>query len=76
MLNIGNLEPFGIFTLASGLLYSIAMLTIQSENYKFHFIVLIFVIFFSLLSITTFKYLKYRFTCEEMDDIVAAMKIE
>jgi membrane protein YdbS with pleckstrin-like domain len=78
MLNLGQLEPFGIFTLAGGLLYSIGILTVQSDKSKFRtpFIVLTLVIFIALFAITVFKYLKYRYTCERMDDLVAAMKIE
>lgn len=75
---VSNLEPCGIFTLAGGLLYSIGVLIIQTDesNYKFHFIILIIVIFVALISITLFKYLKYRYRCEEMDDLIASLKIE
>lgn len=71
---LSKLEPFGIFSLAGGLLYSIGVLTFQSANCKFHFIVLTLVIFVALMSIVTFKYFKYRFTCERVDDIIASMK--
>jgi ethanolamine transporter EutH len=73
---LNRLEPFGIATLAGGLLYSIGVLTIQSDHFKFHFIVLLAIVLVALLSITLFKYLKYRYACENMDDIIAAMKIE
>lgn len=78
MLTVSSLEPFGIFTLAGGLLYSIGVLTIQTPTFEFrwHFIILTLVIFVALLSITIFKYLKYRYTCEKMDDLVASMKIQ
>lgn len=76
MLNVSSLEPFGIFSLVGGLLYSIGVLTVQTVNFRSHFIVLTLVIFVALVSITTFKYLKYRYTCEKMDDIVASMKIQ
>lgn len=74
--DLSKLEPFGLFCLAGGVLYSIGALTWQSTNYKFHFTVLTLVIFVALVSITTFKYMKYRLTCERMDDIMAAMKIQ
>jgi len=78
MLNVSSLEPLGIFSLVGGLLYAIGVLTVQSRftEFRFHFIVLTMVIFVALVSITIFKYLKYRYTCEKMDDIVASMKIE
>lgn len=78
MFNVGNLEPFGIFSLAGGLLYAIGVLTIQTDNthYRWHFIVLTLVIFMALFTITIFKYLKYRVTCEKMDDILAVMKTQ
>lgn len=76
MLSVGQLEPCGILTLAGGLLYSIGVLTVQSQHYRFHFIVLVLVVFTALLCITVFKYLKYRYTCERMDDLIASMKIQ
>lgn len=79
MIEISQLEPFGIFTLASGLLYSIGVLILQSHgSFKFHFIVLTLVIFMALLSISFFKYLKYRHACPHLNDILEAMnpKIE
>lgn len=77
MLSVSILEPFGILSLASGLLYSIGVLTLQTHEttFRLHFIVLTLIIFLALVSITMFKYLKYRYTCEKMDDIVASMKI-
>lgn len=77
MLNVSSLEPFGILSLASGLLYSISVLTLQSNTteFRWHFIVLTLVIFVALVTISMFKYLKYRHTCEQMDDIMASMKI-
>lgn len=78
MLSVSNLESGGIFTLVGGLLYSIAVLVVQSNGtyFRMHFIVLTFVIFVALMAIVIFKYLKYRYTCEKMDDIMAFMKIE
>lgn len=77
MLNVSCLEPLGIFSLVGGLLYSIGVLTVQNQTFGFrgHFIVLTLVIFVALVCISTYKYLKYRYTCEKMDDIVASMKI-
>lgn len=74
--DVSKLEPFGLFCLAAGILYSIGVLSLQSTGFKFHFIVLTLLIFVALVSITTFKYLKYRLTCERMDDILATMKID
>lgn len=79
MLKVGQLEPFALLTLAGGLLYSIGVLTIESKAnscYRIHFIVLTLVIFTALLTICTFKYLKYRFACRQMDDFLMAMKIK
>ena len=78
MLNVSYLEPLGILSLAGGLLYSIGVLTVQNQGFAFrpHFIVLTLVIFVALVCISMFKYLKYRYTCEKMDDIMASMKIQ
>lgn len=79
MIEVSQLEPFGIFTLAGGLLYSIAVSTVQwNGSYKFHFTVLTLVIFVALLSISFFKYLKYRHACPHLADIMESMdpKIE
>jgi hypothetical protein len=78
MLNVGKLEPFGIFALAGGILYSIGVLTVESEktNYRSHFIVLTLLIFTALCCICLFKYLKCRFQCQQMDSYIAAMKIK
>lgn len=76
MIDLTTLEPLGIMSLAGGLLYSIGVLTMQTTDFRWHFIVLTLVIFLALLSITMFKYLKYRYTCEKMDDIIASMKIK
>lgn len=78
MLSVSDLESCGIFTLVGGLLYSIGILTVQTSNtnFRFHFFVLTFVIFIALMAIVIFKYLKYRYTCEKMDDIMAFMKIQ
>lgn len=78
MFSVSSLEPMGIFSLIGGLLYSIGVLTVQNKSteFRFHFIVLTLVIFVALAAITVFKYLKYRYTCEKMDDIIASMKIE
>lgn len=76
MLNVSRLEPFGIFTLAGGLLYAIGVLTVQSDgtHYRWHFIVLTLVIFLALFTITIFKYLKYRYTFENIDNILVNIK--
>lgn len=80
MVNVGQLEPFALLTLAGGLLYSIGILTLETKNnntaYRFHFIVLTLVIFMALLAISVFKYLKFRFHCRQMDDLIMAMKIK
>lgn len=76
MFKVAQLEPFGLFSLAGGLLYAIAVLTLQTDRtqYRWHFIALTLVIFLALFTIASFKYLKYRYTCEKMDDILAFMK--
>lgn len=79
MLNLGQLEPFALLTMAGGLLYSIAVLIIESKAntcYRIHFIVLTLVIFVALLTICTLKYLKFRFACKQMDDLIMSMKIK
>lgn len=79
MVNVGQLEPFALLTLAGGLLYSIGVLTVESKAntcYRGHFIVLTLVIFAALLAISMFKYLKFRFHCRQMDDLISAMKIQ
>lgn len=79
MIKIGQLEPFALLTLAGGLLYSICILIIESKAntcYRGHFIVLTLVIFTALLAISVFKYLKIRFACKQMDDLIMAMKIK
>ena len=77
MLKVGQLEPFALLTLASGLLYSIGVLTIESKAntcYRIHFIILTLVIFTALLCICIFKYIKYRFAVRQMDDLIMMMK--
>lgn len=79
MLNLGQLEPFALLTMASGLLYSIGVLIFESKAnscYRIHFIVLTLVIFVALLTICTLKYLKFRFACKQMDNLVKSMKIK
>ena len=79
MIRVSQLEPFALLTLASGLLYAICALTFESEAnncYRIHFIILTLVIFVSLLAISIFKYLKFRFACRQMDDFIMAMKIK
>lgn len=79
MLKAGQMEPFALLTLAGGLLYSIGILTVESKSntcYRGHFIVLTLVIFTALLTICIFKYLKFRFACRQMDDLIMAMKIK
>lgn len=75
MLNVSSLEPIGLFSLVGGLLYSIGVLTLQTKEYRWPFIILTLVIFIALVCISTYKYLKYKYTCEKMDDIMASMKI-
>lgn len=79
MIRVHQLEPFALFTLAGGLLYSIGVLTFESKPnscYRGHFIVLILVIFTALVSISIFKYLKCRYACRQMDDLIQSMKIK
>lgn len=80
MFNVGQLEPFALLSLASGLLYSICILTFETKSpntaYRFHFIVLTLIIFAALLAISIFKYLKFRYHCRQMDDLIMAMKIK
>lgn len=79
MIKVSQLEPFALMTLAGGLLYSIVILTFESNTntcYRSHFIVLTLVIFMALLTISIFKYLKCRFACRQMDDLIMAMKIK
>lgn len=75
-MNLCMLEPFGIFTLAGGLLYSITIFILNVDSYKLHFIIQTLVIFMSLFVIASYKYLKYKFTCEKMDDIIKMMTIK
>lgn len=77
MFKIGNLEPFALLTLAGGLLYSIGVLIVASKTnscYRIHFIILTLAIFTALLCICVFKYLKYRFACRQMDQLIMSMK--
>lgn len=79
MLNVGQLEPFALLTLAGGLLYSIGILTVETKAntcYRIHFVILTLVIFVALLAICVFKYLKFRFTCRQMDEFLMSMKIK
>lgn len=79
LLKVGQIEPFALLTLAGGLLYSIGILIIEAKPktcYRFHFIVLTLVIFIALLCLCALKYLKYRFACRQMDDLIMAMKIK
>lgn len=76
MMDVSKLEPFGLSILAGGLLYSIGVLTVNPTDCRFHFIVLVLIIFFALFAITAFKYIKYRNSCEKMDDYMQALKIE
>lgn len=73
-MNISMLEPFGIFSLAGGLLYSMTLFMINVNDYKFHFIIQTLIIFLALFVTTTYKYLKYKFTCEKMDEIIQIIK--
>lgn len=79
MIKVGQLEPFALMSLAGGLLYSIGVLTFESKTntcYRSHFIVLTLVIFVALLAISIFKYLKCRYACLQMDNLIKAMKIK
>lgn len=73
-MNLSVLEPFGIFSLAGGLLYSMTVFILNVNDYKFHFVVQTVIIFLALFVIASYKYLKYRFTCEKMDEIIQMMK--
>lgn len=75
-MRIAQLEPFGLSTLAGGILYSMSVFMINAHDYKFHFIVLTIIIFIALFTIATYKYLKYKFTCEKMDEIIDMMSIK
>lgn len=77
MLNVASLETAGIFSLFAGLLYSIAVLIVETHatQFRWHFIVLTLVVFTALLFITFFKYLKHRYICDKVDDILTSMKI-
>lgn len=79
MFNVGQLEPFALLTLAGGLLYSIGILTVETKAntcYRIHFVVLTLVIFVALLAISIFKYLKFRFSCQQMSNFLMSMKIK
>lgn len=73
-MNLTQLEPIGLSVLASGLLYSIVVFVINDEHYKFHFVVLVLIIFIALFLITGYKYLMDRYKCEKMRNIIAIMK--
>lgn len=75
-MNISKLEPIGLFSLAGGLIYAMSVFIINVNDFKFHFIVLTIIIFVALFSIATYKYLKYKFTCEKMDEIIDMMSIK
>lgn len=75
-MKLSLLEPSGIFMLAGGLLYSMTIFILNVSNYKYHFIVQTIIIFLALLAIASYKYLKYRYTCEKMDEIIQMMKIK
>lgn len=69
-----KLEPFGLLTLAGGLLYSIGTLTFQVHNCQFHFLVLTLVIFVALVSIVSFKYFQFRYSFARMARHMEEMK--
>lgn len=71
---LSRLEPFGLLTLAGGLLYSIGTLTFQVHDCRFHFLVLTLVIFVALVSLVAFKYIKYRTTWEHMHLMMSTME--
>lgn len=75
-MNLSILEPFGIFTLAGGLLYSMTIFILNVNHYKFHFIIQTLVLFIALFVIASYKYLKYKYTCEKMDEIIKMMSIK
>lgn len=75
MVNLGQLEPFALLTLAGGLLYSICVLTFESKAgtcYRVHFIILTLVIFLALLALSVLKYIKCRYACTQMNDFIWA----
>lgn len=74
MINLTKLEPVGLSLLAGGVLYSILVLILDNKNFKFHFIILTFIIFAALFLITGYKYLMYRYNCEKINNIISAMK--
>ena len=75
-MKLALLEPFGIFMLAGGLLYSMTIFILNVSDYKYHFIIQTLIVFLALFAIASYKYLKYRFTCEKMDEIIEMMKIK
>lgn len=74
MINLTKLEPIGLTLLAGGVLYSILVLILDNKHFKFHFIILTFIIFAALFLITGYKYLMYRYNCEKINNIISAMK--
>lgn len=74
MINLTKLEPIGLTLLAGGVLYSIIVLILDNKHFKFHFIVLTLIIFTALFFITGYKYLMYKYNCEKINNIIAAMK--
>lgn len=73
-MNLSLFEPFGMFSLTGGLIYSIIVFILNVEDYKFHFVFQTVIIFLALFIFASYKYLKYRFTCETMDEIIGMMK--
>lgn len=75
-MNLGQIEPFALLTLAGGLLYSICILIFECNNFKLHFIVLTLVIFIALLTLSTFKYIQCCYRCPQINDLIMSMKIK
>lgn len=76
MIQIGQLETFALVSMASGILYSIVVLTFESKTnpcHRIHFLVLTLILFAALLSLSVFKYLKCRYACH---DLIRAMKVK
>lgn len=73
-MKLSSLEPFGIFALASGLLYSLTVAILGLDHYRLHFIVLTLLVFIALFCISAYKYLKYKYTCENMDVIMQCLR--
>ena len=76
-MNVTKLEPFGIFSLAASLCYSmiICLTHDQQTDFRKHFIVMCIFNLIALLSITLYKYLVHKFTCDKMNRLLTCMKL-